>query len=386
MERRGVDGGRRRLALIVIAFALAGVLASIVSAAASSGRPDTALASADQSLKKAFWWPPTPNGPPPGVSQFPFFKDLGVGIYQVQVRWDAVAAAGRPNQPTDPNDLAYNWPNGLEQTIDEAANNGIKTSIMVLGTPPWANGGRSWKWAPDNAADFGDFAAAVARRYPNVHLWMIWGEPNRQPNFGPFTPAPPTGPLNHRQARAPRKYAQLLDAAYGGLKSIDPSNLVIGGNTFTAAGPGSIHTYQWIRYMRLPGGKRPRMDMYGHNPFGFRKPKLHARASPRGQVDFSDLRRLAHKLDRAFPGPPLKLYLSEWGVPTDTKDLELGFSVSRAKQAQWIRAAYRIVRGWGRIYTLGWIHPYDVPEQKGTQGLLDAQGNPKPGYYAFKAG
>ena len=24
-------------------------------------------------------------------------------------------------------------------------------------------------------ADFADFATAAARRYPQVHLWMIWG-------------------------------------------------------------------------------------------------------------------------------------------------------------------------------------------------------------------
>ena len=59
-----------------------------------------------------------------------------------------------------------------------------------MGTPKWANGGRSWNWAPDDPSDFGDFATAISRYYPSVNLWMIWGEPNRGPNFMPSTPAP----------------------------------------------------------------------------------------------------------------------------------------------------------------------------------------------------
>jgi hypothetical protein len=336
---------------------------------------------APQTIKKAMWGTTTVNG----QSAFPIYRDLGVGIYELTLRWEQIAPE-QPAQPTDPADPAYRWPGSLDATLSEADSYGMKVAITLMGTPGWANGGRSSRWAPTNPQDFGDFAAAVARRYPSVHLWLIWGEPTRKPNFAPFTSAPPKGPLNKAQARAPRRYAQILDAAYKSLKGVDPANLVIGGNTFTAAGPGSIHTYQWIRYMRLPNGHRPRMDLYGHNPFGFRKPNLHTRPSPKGQVDFSDLRRLARTLDKTFPGPPLKLFLSEWGVPTDTKDAELGYSVSRPVQAAWIRAAFRITRSWNRIYTLGWIHPFDTPYNGGTQGLLDADANPKPGYFAFKSG
>jgi hypothetical protein len=371
--------------MVPLAIALAIASVPVVSAklTAPAALPQVAQASgpAPQTEKKAIWGPTALNG----VSQFPRYRDLGVGVYETAVNW-SVTAPTRPAQPTDPGDPAYQWPPNLDQTISEAESYGMKVSVMIIGAPPWANGGRDPKWAPENPQDFADFAAAAARQYPSVHLWMIWGEPNRKPNFGPLTAAPPKGPLNHAQARAPRRYAQILDAAYGALKGVDPANLVIGGNTFTAAGPGSIHTYQWIRYMRLPGGGRPRLDMYGHNPYTFRKPNLHNSPSPRGQVDFSDLGRLAHALDRTFPGPPLKLFLSEWGVPTDKKDAELGFKISRAGQARWIRAAFRIVRSWSRIYTLGWVHPLDRPEAGVTQGLFDSSGNPKPGFFAFKAG
>jgi hypothetical protein len=359
--------------LAVIAFATA--LPSSSAAFPTLSHP------APQTVKKAMWGTTSFNG----VPTFPIYRDLGVGLYEIQLRWD-LSAPTRPSQPSDPNDPAYQWPPELRAALSEAESQGMQTSLMLLGAPSWSNGGKEWKWAPTNPQDFGDFAAAAARKYPDVHLWMIWGEPNRGPNFAPFHPAPPKGPLNNAQAEAPRTYAQMLDSAYGALKAASPTNLVIGGNTFTAAGPGSIHTYQWIRYMRLPGGARPRMDMYGHNPYGFRIPNLHDPPSARGQVDFSDLRRLGHALNKAFPGPPLKLFLSEWGVPTSKRDFELGYSISRKAQVRWIRAAFKIVRKWKRIYTLGWIHPFDTVNPSGTQGLLDINGDPKPGYFAFKSG
>jgi hypothetical protein len=159
---------------------------------------------------------------------------------------------------------------------------------------------------------------------------------------------------------------------------------VIGGNTYTSAGPGAIYPYQWIRYLRLPDGSRPRMDMYGHNPFTFRKPRFKDRPSRRGAVSFGDLPRLTRALDRAYPGRRMKLFLSEWGVPIGFWDADLRYSLKPREGTRWIRAAFRIARRWDRIYTLGWVHPVDT--EKNSQGLLDRSGRPKAGYAAFRAG
>lgn len=353
------------------------------SATFGQGTPQLAISSTPgpQTRKKAMWGPPSVEG----ISQFPLYRDLGVGIYQMAVDWSQIAPT-KPTDPTNPQDPAYEWPPSLAQTIAEAEQYGMRVMIMIIDSPPWANGGKSRTWAPKRPADYADYATAIAREYPNVHLWMVWGEPNRKPNFKPLTGAPPTGPLNKAQASAPRLYGQMLDAAYRALKAVSSKNLVIGGNTFTAASRrDTIHTNQWIRYMRLPNGKMPRMDLYGHNPFTFRIPDLNDRPSPRGRVDFSDLGRLAKTLDHYYPGKRLKLFLSEWGVPTDHKDAEVWFFVSRREQVKWIKAALKIVRNFGRIYTLGWVHPFDLPQLSIWSGLLDSSGNPKPGYYAFRA-
>ena len=92
-------------------------------------------------------------------------------------------------------------------------------------------------------------------------------EPTKSTNFQPLTPDG-GGRLSRAGRRGPRTYARMLDAAYGALKKLNRHNKVIGGNTFTT---GTISPRNWMPAMRLPNGRRPRMDLYGHNPFTARR-------------------------------------------------------------------------------------------------------------------
>lgn len=377
------------LSLSTLSILLVGMVCVFVGSQPGIVAPDLANAgklakvSSVQRLGKSIWGPHSVNG----ESQFPMYRDLGVGIYQMAVDWSLIAPT-KPEQPTDPTDPSYEWPEYLDSTIKEANQYGMRVMMMVIGAPSWANGGHQDRaWVPRNPLDYGNFIYAMSKKYPRIRYWMIWGEPNRSPNFKPLTPYRGTGALNNSQAEAPRNYAKILDFAYSAVKKAEPGDLVIGGNTFTAAGRDSISTYPWIRSMRLPNGRMPRMDLYGHNPFGFRMPSLSHKPSPRGMVDFSDARRLTRILDRYYPGKRLRLFLSEWGVPAgQTEDAELGFKLGFQQQAKWIRAGLRISRTFHRIYTVGWIHPQDRPDLGITTGLIGASGARKPGYQAFRDG
>jgi hypothetical protein len=331
-----------------------------------------------------------------GRSQFPIYADLGVGIWQGRLSWDQIAGT-RPANARDPSDPAYVWPPEIDEAIAEARRYKMKVCLQLMYSPGWANGGFPRNWGPTRTSDFADFAEAAAQRYPTVRLWMVWGEPSRQPNFMPLVPET-VGKitLTRAQAAAPRRYAQLLDASYSALKSVRRSNLVIGGNTFTV---GDISPYNWIRYLKLPNGRRPRMDLFGHNPFTQRGPDLKKPPPGKGNnavnySDFSDLDTFAFVLDyykvHDAKGRKLRLFLSEFTIPTDHFNLEFPFYVSRRLQARWVTAALEIVRRWSRIYTLGWVGLYDDPprvdHREVNRGLIDVKGRRKPGYYAFKRG
>jgi hypothetical protein len=328
---------------------------------------------------KAMWGPYLHEG----VSLFPVYRELGVSIYEDDLRWNTVARH-RPREPLNPRDPAYVWPEEVTQAIAEAKLYGIQVDLEIIGAPRWANGGRPPNWAPLRVRDFANFAYAASREYPTVRLWMIWGEPTRSKDFEPLTPARPYQRLNAKQRVAPHLYARMLDAAYGALKARNRGNLVIGGMTDTAA---SLTTRQWIENLRMPDGRPPRLDMFGHNPFSVRAPNLANPPAPGQQYDFSDLRRLsalvAHYLGTtANPAPPL--FLTEWTIPTDP-DREFDFYVDPLVQARWITDGLRVAEELPQVYAVGWIHLFDELPQSGG-GLITEAGVRKPGFYAWGEG
>ena len=352
------------------------VIAALAALLATAGSADART----PSTKKGIWGPVEVNG----VSQFPIYRDLGAGIYQTVLEWNRVAPT-RPRQPTSPTDPAYRWPPELDRAVEEGRRYGIQVSLTVMWSPRWANGGRTRQWAP-NPRHYARFLRATARRYPSVRLWQIWGEPSRRANFEP---------MPRFEATGPRRYARVLDAAYGALKRENRRNRVIGGNTFTT---GEVSPKAFIRGMRLPNGRRPRMDMYGHNPFTARRPALRKGPLGFGYADFSDLDTLAGWVDRYLGRGPggrrMKLYLSEFTIPTEHANFEFNFYVGTQTAASWLRSGLRIARRWPRIYTLAWIGLYDDKPNgpNGShgdevhRGLLDWTGAKKPAYSAYKEG
>jgi hypothetical protein len=339
------------------ALTLGGVLALILLLAPCVGATASARP-APRTLKKAAWG---------SAADLPIMRDLGVGIFEVALRWGEVAPES-PVNPTDPSDPAYRWPAATTDAIEQAHRYHMRVAILIIGSPRWTNGGRDSRFAP-NPGDLANFATASARRYSQDHLWMIWSEPSRPEILQP-------------QVNAPHIYARMLDASYAALKRVSRRNLVIGGLTTPQSQP-----FRFVKRMRLRNGKPPRLDMFGHNPFTARTPNLNDPPSPHGAADFSDLRRYSSWIDQNIGGGRrhIPLFLSEFGVPTDHSDSEFNFFTTRRTQAQFIGAALRIVRRWSRIYTLGYVHLRDLPGVS-TAGLLTASGAKKPGYFAFKQG
>lgn len=328
-----------------------------------------------QAFGKAIWGPVDRNG----VIQFPVYHRLGVHIYEAALDWAQIAPR-RPRDGTNPRDPVYRWPASIAQAVTQARRYHMQVLLQLIFTPQWANGGKAANVPPGTPTVFGNFAKAAAREYPSVHLWMVWGEPDRTANFSLTRVVPPGQKLDAAARAAPHLYARMIDRAYSSLKPVSKRNLVIGGSTYTS---GDIDTEQWIQNLRLPNGRPPRMDMYAHNPFGYRAPSFSDPPSPFAEVQFSDLPKLAGWIDK-YLRRGMPIFLSEYTIPTQS-DEEFPFWVEPKVAATWITDALRLSRQWKRIYALGWVHVYDNPPES-YGGLLTAQGKPKPLFYAFERG
>jgi hypothetical protein len=295
-----------------------------------------ATADAAVSRKKAIWGPAEIDA----QSQFPVYKDLGAGIYQTTLNWSEVASL-EPLDAGDIEDPGYDWPAELDTAISEAKLNGIQIAVTVTGAPEWANGDKPATYGPTKAADFAAFVAAAAERYPTVRLWSIWDSPSRTTSF---------------HGASATKYAQLLDGAYAKLKAASKRNLVIGGNSTVATAT------KWIGKLKLPSGKLPRMDMYGHDVSATKPPTA---------AGLKSLEKRVAKL-----GKGLDLYLSPASV-----------TLSPTKQARWLSAALKVTKADKNVYTFGYRGLVDDSETPSAfRGLIESDGTKRAGYNIFKRG
>jgi hypothetical protein len=313
---------------------------------------------------------------------FPELRTLGARVWSGGLSWWKVAPT-RPVHPTSPNDRAYKWPRSLKRELAAARANKIEPVLNVSGFPGWSNGGRNAAWAPNRPRDYANFMAAAVAKYPQVRRWIIVSEPSTSYNLQP---------QGGNGRTAPRIYARLLDAAYAAMHRVRKGVVVIGGgvhpyglnNQYTTA-PDTF-----IANMLLPNGRRPRLDMFGINPYTERPLdlKLGKRA---GRVDFDDLDWLKKRLDRLWPRRHLKIFVDEFGWNTQHESLGWLYYVSPKQQAANLRKAYALARKVGRVDTMCWYLLYDqAPHRNSAQwlnwntGLRTWDGVRKPGWYAFR--
>ena len=222
-----------------------------------------------------------------GSSAFPIYRDLGARLYQATLDWGKVAEF-RPDQARDPQDPSYDWPQDLDEAVSDARDQHMQIALTLTGTPRWSKARKP--------ADYADFAVAAARQYPSVHLWIVWGDATHT-----FTPG---------------RYAKLLDAAYGALKSVSKRNLVAGGGS-TASGAG-----KWIKGLKV-GRRAPRLDLYAHDPSSTHR----LRAAGLNALDAQVRQRFGAK----------RLFLTGYTLPT------LGaHHVSPATQASYLKTALKL--------------------------------------------
>jgi hypothetical protein len=255
--------------------------------------------------------------------------------------WSDVAPT-KPSNPTNPGDPAYQWSAGrADMRINGALDAGLTPLVTVWKAPRWAEdrtqfGGEAGTVKP-SAKAFGDFAQALAKRYPRVHMWEAWNEPNLD-HF--LTPQVVGG-----KPYSPEMYRGLLNAFYDGIHSVDASAQVAAGGT---ARRYRIAPLAFIRAVFCLGSDlKPvavcpaKLDAWSHHPYTNGGP-FTKEGSPDG-VSLGDLPKMRKTLTAAAASGnalptrrSIPLWISEFSWDTDGPDPD---AVPTALHARWVSEA-----------------------------------------------
>jgi hypothetical protein len=338
----------------LVAVALLVVLALLPAAAQPASAPSPAFGIQDDAWLM--------YGPGTLSSRVATLQGLGTRLVRFTLRWDQVARA-RPAAPRDPSDPAYAWGQfeGVLQALRAAR---IQTVVTLYGAPAWSNGGHPPNWLPSRG--FADFAYAASKRFPWVHEWTVWNEPNGRMFSVPVS------------ARA--YVRQLLNPAYASLHQASSANVVAGGVTSPRKTPTGVSPLSFMLGMRAAGA---RLDAYAHNPYPVSPGETPERSTCANcaALTMASLPAIRADVTRAF-GASKPLWLTEYGYQTNPPDRLLG--VSYAAQARFIgESALRVWRQRGVTMLIQFL-VRDEPSLGGWQsGLFTTGGSPKPALHAF---
>ncbi len=282
---------------------------------------------------------------------------LGVDVVRVTISW-------RDTEPAAPGEDDWSRADLLLNGLHE---HGIAPLVTLWGTPGWANGHRGANWAPTSKWTFAGFARRVAERYPFVHLWTVWNEPNQQRWLRPTSP---------------RVYVQqLLNPAVDAIHHASPGSQVAGGVTAPRGSRGGVSPVDWITGMKAA---HARLDAYAHNPYPL-SPGETPTSGGCGHcltITMATLPRLLTDVKKAF-GPGMRIWLTEYGYQTNPPDRLLG--VSFATQARYTAEAALRAYLAPRVDILIHYLVRDEPDPARWQsGLLTTHEIAKPAYNAFR--
>lgn len=331
-------------------------------------------------------------------ASFPILKSLRDQVVRANLNWGGIhgVARRRPADPMNPDDPAYNW-GVYDRIVFYAAQYNIKVLFSIVGTPSWANGGKSVQHAPKNAADLQKFAYAAARRYsgyhvdnrgiviPRVLMWLAWNEPNN-----PAFLAPQWRKVGKKYVpQAASDYARICNAVYAGVhgtfyggEKVACGATAPGGNNAPRQSRPSTSPIVFLQAVKTHGLKK--FDAWAHHPY-YQRPSETPKSPPRARtaVTLGNIGVLIKQLTKEYGAK--RVWITEYGFQTNPPDRVFG--VTYAKQALYLKQAFAIARKNPRIDLMTWFLLRDEPNSRisnGWQsGLMSATGRKKPAFTAF---
>jgi hypothetical protein len=281
---------------------------------------------------------------------------LGTSIVRVTIDW----------RSTEPRPGVYDWTRA-DLLLNGLHSHGIAPLVTLYGSPAWANGGEPENWAPRSTTSFAAFARNVAERYPYVHMWTVWNEPNQRRWLQPTTPA--------------TYVTKLLNPAYAAIHAVSPSSQVAGGVTAPRGSTGGVSPVDWIAGM---AAAHARLDAYAHNPYPLRpgETPMSGGCDHCETITMATLPRLLRDVQKAF-GVRIRIWLTEYGYQTNPPDKLLG--VSYTTQAKYVSEAALCTYAAPRVDVLIHYLVEDEPDPARWQsGVYTAAGRAKPALQALR--
>lgn len=212
-------------------------------------------------------------------------------------------------------------------------------------------------------AEYVGFVGELGRRYPSVHRWSIWNEPNQPGLF----PMPDGGGKTQG-----RTYRGLFIAAQAALQQSGhaPTEVLIGETSPGLRLPFLRQALCLNRRWRLREGCAPIVaGGWAHHPYiNARRPWY--RSEGMGTADLPRLNRALRRAAQAGATQGrLPVYVTEFGVKGDGR--RAGEMLSAA---EWAMTRFRWVRSFAQ---------YSIRDDWWGTGLLRSDGSPKPALIGF---
>lgn len=341
---------------------------------------------------------------------------VGAQMIRLDVTWSSVAPATPPPgfEPGSPASPGYNW-TPVDASVRELTGSGFQVLVDIWGAPTWAEGpdmpasAPTGSWEPSPAA-FGAFATAIATRYsggfpdpldpgsylPRISAWQGWNEPNLSTYLTPQWIQTSSG----FQPESPQLYRDLQNAFYASVKSVNPSNYVVGAGTAPYGDPPGNERMQPVTFdqalfclsnllQRLNCSDPVHLDAIDHHAYGIYGPTWHALNA--GDVAVPDVYKLVnvlHAAERAgtvLPSGPKAVWDTEISWDTNPPNPE---AISTTEIAHWLEQSFYVLWSQG-VDTVLWWQLADSPPIPNyltayEAGVYLLSGTPKPGALAFR--
>jgi hypothetical protein len=315
-------------------------------------------------------------------------RATGARMVRLTLYWNDIAPAPVP--------ALYNW-GWFDREVNAAVARGLVPFVEVMRAPVWATGNRidlAGTYRPDPVA-FGQFAEAAAARYsgrtpglPRIRYWQAWGEPNRDYFFKPQFEGGRLVSGSH--------YRAMVQHFARGVKSVDPSNVVIAGGLSPIGRNGNPAPLAFMRDMLCLNASLRRSCDLRSSPVPFDAWSHHAyteggpthRAAGRDNVslgDLGDLKRVLRAARRAghvHAPRGVGFWVTEFGWDSNPPDPR---AISASLHARWTSEA--IYRMWAAGVTVAtWWKIEDEPmhASRYQSGFFGTDGGAKHSLTAFR--